>query len=231
MNEERIGNFIKKIRLSNHQTQKEFADKYNVSFQAVSKWENGKCIPDITLLKQICKDNNISIDELLGNEPVKRKNKKLILLISTIAVLLIIMIVLLVLYFNNNSNFEFKKISTSCSEFIITGSAAYNKDKSSIYISNIEFCGENDNIKYQKIEYALYESDDNKNTIISSGEVKEDITLEDYLKKLKINVNNYTQTCKYFSDSKLYIEINATDNNSKITTYKIPITLEENCEK
>lgn len=41
MYQEKIGNFIKEIRTKNNLTQKQFADKYNVTYQAVSKWENG----------------------------------------------------------------------------------------------------------------------------------------------------------------------------------------------
>lgn len=230
MDQNRIGKFIKKVRQESHQTQKEFADKYNVSFQAVSKWENGKNIPDISLLKQICKDNNMSIDELLDNEVGKNKKKKRMMIIRMIIVLLIIIIGLLILYINKNSNFEFRKVSTTCSTFKLTGSIAYNENKSSIYISNIEFCKEDENIKYKEIEYTLFESHNNTNVKISSGNIEKNITLVEYLKKLKINVNDYSQNCKYFSHSKLYIEINATDDNDKTTTYKIPISLEENCE-
>ena len=41
MNQERIGSFIKTIRQDNKLTQKELADKLGVTYQAVSKWENG----------------------------------------------------------------------------------------------------------------------------------------------------------------------------------------------
>lgn len=41
MNQEKIGKFILDLRKQNKMTQKEFADKLNVTAQAVSKWENG----------------------------------------------------------------------------------------------------------------------------------------------------------------------------------------------
>ena len=50
MDQEKIGKFIKDLRIKNNLTQKEFADKYNVTYQAVSKWENGKNMPDLSLL-------------------------------------------------------------------------------------------------------------------------------------------------------------------------------------
>ena len=42
MDNEKISEFIKKIRKDNNLTQKELAAKYGVTYQAVSKWENGK---------------------------------------------------------------------------------------------------------------------------------------------------------------------------------------------
>ena len=67
-------------------------------------------------------------------------------------------------------------------------------------------------------------------TKISSGEKKNHLTLEYYLRKLKINVNGYSQICKNLSHSELLLEINVTDQNDKIITYKIPLSLEENYE-
>ncbi len=75
MNQDKIGNFIKSIRLDNNLTQKEFADKFGVTYQAVSKWENGKNIPDISILKQICDEYNIDINEILNGEKSKKRKK------------------------------------------------------------------------------------------------------------------------------------------------------------
>ena len=74
MDQEKIGNFIKEIRTKNNLTQKQFADKYNVTYQAVSKWENGKNMPDVALIKQISKDFNISLEEIYNGE--RNINKK-----------------------------------------------------------------------------------------------------------------------------------------------------------
>ena len=87
MNQEKIGSLIKKIRKENNLTQKDFAKKYGVTYQAVSKWENGKNIPDIALLKEICSDYNIDINELLDNNyKVKKKNIPLLILIGILVI-------------------------------------------------------------------------------------------------------------------------------------------------
>ena len=75
MNVDKIGKLIKKIRKDNHLTQKDLAVKYNITYQAVSKWENGKNIPDISLLKQICDDFNIDINSLLTGDYTTNENK------------------------------------------------------------------------------------------------------------------------------------------------------------
>ena len=90
MDQERIGQFIKKIRQDNNLTQKEFADKLGVTFQAVSKWENGKNVPDIAILKQISDDFNVDISEILDGE--KKEVKKTNYLYPLILVILLIVL-------------------------------------------------------------------------------------------------------------------------------------------
>ena len=59
MNQDKIGKLIKKIRKENNLTQADFAKDLGVTYQAVSKWENGKNIPDISILKKISNKYNI----------------------------------------------------------------------------------------------------------------------------------------------------------------------------
>ena len=73
MNQEKIGEFIKKIRKDNYLTQKEFAELFGVTYQAVSKWENGLNIPDIATLKEISKKFNVDINDLLEGENKKKR--------------------------------------------------------------------------------------------------------------------------------------------------------------
>ena len=59
---------IKDLRKKNNLTQSELASLLGVTFQAVSKWENGKSIPDILLLKQISEKFNVDLDYLLSGK-------------------------------------------------------------------------------------------------------------------------------------------------------------------
>ena len=146
MEQEKIGKFIKKLRKENNLTQKDLADKYGVTYQAVSKWETGKNIPDISLLKEISRDFNVNIEDLLeGKETKKSKiniNKKILI---PIIIVILISIPLIIYHYHSSHDFFFKTITSSCSNFKITGSIAYNDKKSSIYISNINYCAGEDN--------------------------------------------------------------------------------------
>ena len=60
-----IGQFIKTIRKSKNITQKELADKLNVTSQAVSRWENGDSLPDTMLLLDLADILGVSVDMIL----------------------------------------------------------------------------------------------------------------------------------------------------------------------
>ena len=229
MDQEKIGKFIKKIRQENHLTQKEMADKLGVTFQAVSKWENGKNVPDIAILKQISDEFSVDIEELLeGEKKNSLKRKKLPVGIILFGVLLLGALVFLFIQ-NQNSDYEFKTISSKCSDFKITGSAAYNKEKATIYISNVEFCGKEDTNIYQNIQCTLYENYKDTKTKISTCKSDTNINLEDYLKKVNINVDHYSKSCKKLTSNSLSLEIIASTKEGKNIQYIIPIKLNDNC--
>ncbi|MBR1936909.1 MAG: helix-turn-helix transcriptional regulator [Bacilli bacterium] len=227
MNQDKIGKFIKKIRLENNLTQKQLADTLGVTYQAVSKWENGKNIPDIELLKEISERFNINIDEILnGEKRPKKKNNYLYLFLIPV----VLIIIVLFIFLNKDDSFEFKTISSNCSDFKITGSAAYNKEKTSLYISNIEFCGKEEKEEYKEINCILYEKNNNKKIKISSCDKKNSITLKEFLKNTNIKVSDYKTVCKNLTSTNLLLEIYATKEDNNIVTYKVPIKLNDNCK-
>ena len=87
MNQEKIAKLIKKIRKDNNLTQKELANKLNVTFQAVSKWETGKSTPDVDTLKRISDLYNIDINDLLSGVSTKKKRTWFYLVIVILAII------------------------------------------------------------------------------------------------------------------------------------------------
>lgn len=230
MNQEKIGNLIKEIRKKNNLTQAEFAERYGVTYQAVSKWENGKNIPDIMLLKQISEDFDTPLSDLLdGKTTSKKKNYKSMFII--LLIIFIFLIVFLIIHFNHDDDFEFKTISANCNNFNISGSIAYNNNKSSIYISNINYCGGEDNTLYKKIKCALYESSGNIETRIDEYDYNDNgIKLEDFFKNVNFHIDNYKRSCKEYNKNSLYLLIDAIDSDDNVTSYRVPLSLTDNCD-
>jgi transcriptional regulator with XRE-family HTH domain len=62
-----FGQRLRQIRENKGITQKELAEKLNVTFQTISKWENSVTEPDISTIKEIAKLLNCSIEQLFND--------------------------------------------------------------------------------------------------------------------------------------------------------------------
>lgn len=70
---------IKQLRQKNNLSQSQFAEKLNVTRQAVSNWENNRNLPDLAMLIEISQVFHISLDQLiLGDEHMNKMTQKLI---------------------------------------------------------------------------------------------------------------------------------------------------------
>lgn len=68
MNAILTGQFISRVRMEKGMTQKELAQKVGVTDKAVSKWETGRGMPDISSLDALCNALDVSVNELLSGE-------------------------------------------------------------------------------------------------------------------------------------------------------------------
>ena len=73
MNQQKIGEYIAKKRKEHNMTQIQLAEKLGVSNKTVSKWENGKCMPDYSVIKQLCQTLDTSVGELLNGDDAVNK--------------------------------------------------------------------------------------------------------------------------------------------------------------
>ena len=71
MDQIKIGKFIAECRKKNNLTQMQLAEKLNITDRAISKWENGKGMPDSSIMLDLCKELRISVNELLSGEVIK----------------------------------------------------------------------------------------------------------------------------------------------------------------
>ena len=73
MNQKNIGAFIAKCRKEKKMTQSELAEKLGVTDKSIGNWENGRNMPDLSLFKPLCHELDITINELLSGEKLKKE--------------------------------------------------------------------------------------------------------------------------------------------------------------
>ena len=79
MDQIKIGSFIAERRKSKSLTQAQLAEKLNITDRAVSKWENGRSLPDSSIMLDLCEILEITVNDLLCGEVVvmEKYNKEL----------------------------------------------------------------------------------------------------------------------------------------------------------
>ncbi len=70
MNQEAMGEFIAECRKKKKLTQMQLAEKLNITNRAVSKWENAKSCPDVSIMLELCDILGITVNELLSGERI-----------------------------------------------------------------------------------------------------------------------------------------------------------------
>ncbi len=232
MDNSNIAKVIKELRQQNNLTQKQFADQLSVTFQAVSKWENGKNIPDIAILKQIAEEFNVDLESLLNGvlkqQTKKEKNNKKTIIII---ILICLTIGLSLFFILKDDSLILKLISTDSNDFTVNGCVVFNSNASSIYVSNIEYTGKENEEVYKEITFNLYEK--NKDQLILIDEhhiINENNSLfKDLIKEVSFNIVNYEASCKSYESNDLYIEAIAMNEEAKTNTFQIPFTFTEGC--
>ena len=78
MDQKKTGRFIAERRRELNLTQKDLADKLGITDRAVSKWENGRCMPDLSLLQPLSRILKVGVNDLLSGEIIsgERLQKK-----------------------------------------------------------------------------------------------------------------------------------------------------------
>ncbi len=74
MNQKKIGKFIQEMRKEKDLTQVELAEKLGVSNRTISKWENGRGLPDYSMFQDLCRELDITINEFLSGEKIDNED-------------------------------------------------------------------------------------------------------------------------------------------------------------
>ena len=68
MNQIKTGNYIAGLRKEKNMTQRELAERINVSDKTISKWETGKSMPDLDCIGKLCETLGVSVNEIISGE-------------------------------------------------------------------------------------------------------------------------------------------------------------------
>ena len=73
MDQIKIGKFIAKLRKEKNMTQQQLGEKIGVSYKTISKWENGRGMPELSLLKPLSEELGITVNEILSGEKIEKE--------------------------------------------------------------------------------------------------------------------------------------------------------------
>lgn len=226
MNQERIGKFLAECRKNKNMTQQELASRLNVTDKAISKWENGRGLPDPSLFQNLCKILDISVNELLAGEResnddsiieyanyTKRKSHRKILIISFIATLILVIIILAIYFINSYNKIVVYRLSGKNDNFIYSNGIVITSN-----IKNVLVLGRigiiNDFVKdYDITKVCIKASADN---LIACSNPFEGIFIESYGYEEVFNSNKINNIDNW------YLEITYSKNNTTKTDI-IPI--------
>lgn len=200
MDSKKIGLFIKELRQKNNMSQNILAEKIPINREAISKWENGRTIPDSSTIIRLSEIFNVSIDEIMFGEYKSKKNEKKLqdinlmiyddrnlinkkynktakfLVVSLIVLLIMIISFLLYYFLNSFDSVKIYTIESAPDDIYLTDGAVMLTDESIYFrLGNINGVDEN---KISKV--ILYYGNGNKSIIYKTSSGKDALIRDFY---------------------------------------------------
>ena len=211
----KIGNFIKELRLEKNWSQEELASKLYISRQSVSKWENGQTAPSMSIMIKLAEIFDLTVSEIMTgekatNEKVKNitsttsneiikmhKETKKVRKLSCIIILVLLFSFLGYYFFTSYRSQQIYKIYGESDNFTIENGLLV------ITKSNVYFTIQNVNSKEDIESITLYFLNDNERQDLYTNYEKTSVFIPDFM---GYNENINYQNIKSIINS-LYLEI------------------------
>lgn len=220
----KLEDYIIKLRKEKGLTQKQLAASLGISNTAVSKWECGCNLPDISMVEPICKVLDADMFELLSylnntnvsnpddsEEKEQNKNPKLVFIISLVILLVLISIILITFtvikinYKRKNDTKEVKvyEIKSFEENFTVNGYLMFNKQDSMVLIKDISYQdtkrGIVEELNVQNIKISLEINEESVFYFASSYPDDKKFTISEIIETIDFNNESF-----YNSDVNLY---------------------------
>lgn len=224
MEQEKIGKFISVLRKEKKMTQMQLAEKLNITDRAVSKWERGKSMPDISIMLELCQILEISVNELLIGEKIekeeipklsdtnlikaltiveekeKKKRKKATIICAILFLILFITLVGIIIYNNAKFILDYNSKLVSCN---VEDNALVYKDYRKIAGIPYKIINDDKN----NVTYVFFQSIEFLNNYIKNYD--DMYELIGYASKSKEDSYNYTkiELDKFFNVNKNKLKV------------------------
>lgn len=239
MDKYKFGEFIYQKRKQQGLTQEELGRKLGVTNKAVSKWEVGETVPEVTMLEPLASALNISVDELLTQKEKNKEEKKTIKLNKLFLILTIVLLVLnicsVIIFISYSSYMKNKEYPIVLSEenhlniidmdemtnFICDGQSIIITSNYSL--NNNYYIKSNEEISFViefVIEYYYYLDNDDLGMIsyyARTEEIKFNENYKEEIKELKFSPKNELENFKCFKN----VNVTYTISSYNGTVYKI----------
>ncbi len=225
----KIGRYIKIKRMRVGLTQDELGDKLGVTGKAVSKWECGVALPDVSLFNDLANILQIEVSELLtGEDGIKKeidyKNRRLMYRLGMIIFILIVLVVFFGSFFINNYNkVHVYDLVSAHSDFYIEGKLITVGDESYLSISDVKYLKSkyNNNLNVSNFSYQLVI--DSVVVYKYSFAEKEISNLNYFIKYIDFFINENIDL--YSKKDSIKLIVNFSLEDVKNEKYKIPLEI------
>lgn len=201
MNLEKTGKLISKLRKEKNLTQAELENIIHVDRRTISKWENGKLTPDASVLINLSKALDITVEELLEGKinnkinsriPKNNKYKKFLLPVICLFISIVSTLVGILILISKIDEYTIYSISSELEDFQLSGEIRYNKSNCSIRINHLLYTdiyiGTDKEINTSKLSIALIDGD--RTLTVETFEEKEKKDINYYLENISLEYDD-----------------------------------------
>lgn len=250
MKQEEMSKIIEKARKEKGLTQQQLAEILGVSNTAISKWEHGNNLPDISMLKPISEALDIDMMELIDLQNTthedlskkfhKQKRNKLIKkIIITVIIIFSLLDVYLITYLNHTkseneiieNSVEVYKIRSSSDSFNLDGYLIFDNHENLILLEKLVYQGVSQGTKgenkYTDVKISIVLNEKILLNRRESSSKSQDINefLEPITHQSSVSKTNIKEEIDNLED--LYLEIRMEKENGKVETKKVDLLLEK----
>lgn len=241
----KVGSFIANLRKEKGYTQESLGRSLGVTSKAVSKWECGVSLPDISLLNKMSDLLEVSVEDILNGGIVVKEEapeskikltKRAEIIVYFLIEIILIISLFLVTYLFSNGDYRTYEINSDYDGIMLTGIFTYNSEKYMLIIDNLRLSKGFDEEETQIYDHSfqLYLNDINLLSVGDASLYERDkystgYSYKEMFNKIIIYLNDNYEYVEEEElrgkNKKMVLVINYITKDDNLKTIKIPLSL------